>query len=126
MRKIFVAGNPLVEQDSLALEVARELEGKLKGIGFEEIEDVEGLEKEKDLYIMDVAFGIKKVEIVTDLEKLETVNAVSGHDIDLAMELKLLQKIGRLGKVHIIAVPANYTVERAVREAEQLLKRISP
>ena len=85
MTKIFVFGNPLVEKDSLALRVAERLKGKIKGIEFEAVESLDEVEERNDLYIMDVAFGIEKVQVIEDLDKLETKQPVSGHDFDLAM-----------------------------------------
>ena len=123
---IFVAGNPLIEQDSLALQVAEKLKGKIRGIEFREIESLDALqEKEKqNLCIMDVAAGIKKVQLSQDIEKLQTKQPISGHDFDLAMQLRLLQKIGKLGKVEIIAVPENYTLGKAVLEVRELIKKL--
>ncbi len=125
MTKIFVFGNPLVEKDSLALKVAERLKGRVKGIEFEAVGSLDEVEKKEDLYIMDVAFGIEKVQLIEDLEKLETKHPVSGHDFDLAIELKLLKKIGRIGKVRIIAIPAEYNVEKAVEEVKQVAEVLS-
>jgi len=119
--KIFVFGNLLVENDSLALKVAERLKGQVKGIEFEAVESLDDVEKKEDLYIMDVAFGIEKVQWIKDLEKLETKQPVSGHDFDLAIELKLLKKIGRIGKVKIVAIPAEYDLNKAVEEVKEML-----
>ena len=122
IKKIFVVGNALVEKDSLALKVAEKLKEKVKGLEFEAVESLDDVENKKDLYIMDVAFGIEKVQLIKDLEKLETKQPVSGHDFDLAMELKLLKKIGRIGKVKIVAIPAEYDLDKAVEEVKELVE----
>ena len=122
IKKVFVFGNPLVENDSLALKVAERLKGKVKNIEFEAVESLDDVENKKDLYIMDVAFGIEKVQVIEDLEKLETKQPVSGHDFDLAIELKLLKKIGRIGKVKIVAIPAEYDLNKAVEEVKEMLE----
>jgi len=124
---IFVAGNSLIEQDSLALQVAEQLRGKIRGIEFREIESLDELqEKEKqNPCIMDVAAGIKKVELIESMDELQTAQPFSAHDFDLAMQLKILQKMGKLGKVKIIAIPADYSLQTAVKETYQLLKGIS-
>ncbi len=121
MTKVFVFGNSLVEKDSLALKVAERLKGKVKDIEFEAVESLDDVEKKGDLYIMDVAFGIEKVQLIENLEKLQTKQPVSGHDFDLAMELKLFKKIGRIGKVKIVAIPAEYDLDRAVAETKNVL-----
>lgn len=122
MTKIFVFGNSLIENDSLALKIAKRLKGKVKGIKFEAVESLDDVEQKENLYIMDVAFGIEKVQVIENLEKLETKQPVSGHDFDLAIELKLLKKIGRIGKVKIIAIPAKYDLNKAVEEVKEMLK----
>jgi Ni,Fe-hydrogenase maturation factor len=123
---IFVAGNPLIEQDSLALRVAEQLQGKIRGIEFREIESLDALqEKEKqNLCIMDVAAGIKKVQLIQGIEKLQTKQPISSHDFDLAMQLKVLQKLGKLGKVEIIAVPARCDLKKATREVNRFIREL--
>jgi len=123
MKKVFVAGNRLVEEDSLALKVAKELEGKIEGIEFEEIESVSELnEIPQKLWLLDVAKGIEKVELIDDLNRLEQVKLVSLHDLDLATELLLLKKIGKLEKVRIVAIPAGMEVGKAAKETKKIIK----
>lgn len=124
MTKVFVFGNPLIEKDSLALRVAERLRGKVKGVEFEAVESLDEVENTKEFCIMDIALGIEKVQIIEDLHKLQTSQPVSLHDFDLAMELRLMQKLGKLGKVKIIVVPANYPLERAVKEVKRLLESL--
>ena len=64
-----------------------------------------GIEETEKLFIMDVAEGIERVQLLEDLNKLETMHPISGHDFDLAMELKMLQKVEKIGKIKIIAIP---------------------
>jgi hypothetical protein len=45
--------------------------------------------------------------------------AVSGHDLDLSVELLLLKKMGKLKKVRIIALP-----QRLSEEALKCLEKI--
>ncbi len=122
--KIFVGGNPLIEQDNLALQVAEELRGKIKGVEFAAIESLDEIKERKNICIMDVAHGIKKVELIESVDELQTAQPFSAHDFDLAMQLKILQKMGKLGKVKIIAVPAGYDAGKAVQEAEKLIKML--
>jgi len=121
---VFVFGNPLIEEDSLALKVAESLKGKIAGIEFKAVDSLDEVENKQDLYIMDVAFGLEKVQAIENLESLETKNPVSGHDFDLAIELKLLKKLGRIGKVSIIAIPAKMEIKKAVEEVKALVKII--
>jgi len=122
MVKIFVFGNPLVEKDRLALEVMERLRGKVNGIEFEAVQDL-AEQKGGDLYIMDVALGIEKVRLIDDLNFLEKARPFSGHDFDLGFELKLLEKLGRLGNVKVIAIPAGYPAEKAAKETKLFLEK---
>lgn len=113
MKKVFVFGNPLVEKDCLALKVAERLKGKVKGVEFEAVESLDDVKKSGNLCIMDVVFGIEKVQWIEGLDALGARQPVSLHDFDLAMELKLLKKIGKIGKVKIIGIPAGMELEKA-------------
>ncbi len=121
---IFVFGNPLVEEDSLALKLAERLKGKIEGIKFEAVASLDEVENLEDLYIMDVAFGLKKVQVIENLENLETKNPISGHDFDLAIELKLLKKLGKIGKVRIVVIPAEMELEKAEEETKIVLAKL--
>jgi len=120
VKKVYVFGNPLVEDDSLALKVAERLKGNAKGIEFVAVQSLDEAE-ERNLTILDIAKGIESVQLIEDLDKLETTQPVSGHDFDLAMELKMLKKIGRIGKVKIIAIPAEASLDEAVGSVKALL-----
>ncbi len=123
-KTIFVAGNPLVEEDSLALEIVEKLEGKLAGIKFKELNSLGELETiPDDLYIIDVAKGIEKIEVLRDLNKLDSIKLVSAHDLDLGTELLLYRKLGKLGNVCIFAVPLGCELEKAVSEMAGLLEK---
>ena len=124
-KTVLVFGNPLVEGDSIALKVAEELKGKIPGVEFKHVESLDEAEEKKDLCIMDAVVGIENVRLIEDIEELKTTQPVSGHDFDLALELKMLRKVGRVGKVEIIAIPAECDAKKAAAEAEILLKRIA-
>lgn len=106
MKKIFCFGNDFFSGDEVGLEIGRIL-SKQK-INFEFIianspNDI--LSCEDELIILDVAKGIKEVQLLTDIEKLENINSVSCHDLDLSFYLKLLKNIGKINLVKIIAIP---------------------
>lgn len=112
----------MLEMDSLALKVAARLEGKVKGIEFKAVESLDEVGEKRNLCIMDVAFGIEKVQLIQGIEKLRTAQPLSGHDFDLAMELKTLQKVGKLQGVKIIAIPAGFSPGKTVAAVRRLLK----
>ncbi|MFH0714772.1 MAG: hypothetical protein V1847_03885 [Candidatus Diapherotrites archaeon] len=119
--KILVFGNRFEESDSLALQVAKQLEGKFD---FEYCESAEGIEKfGKNLTILDCAKGISRVQWIESLDELKLPPRATTHDFDLAFQLKLLQKVGLIDTVKMLAVPFDYPLEKAIQEAEALLIR---
>tara|TARA_Y100000310_G_C20652960_1_gene800477 strand:+ start:1009 stop:1380 length:372 start_codon:yes stop_codon:yes gene_type:complete len=123
MRKIFVAGNRLVEEDKLALVVAENL-GTRGVADFEQIDSLSSLENiPKEFVLLDVAEGITKVEKM-GLDKLGQLKPVSSHDFDLGTELLLYKKLGKIGPVIIIAVPIGYELEKALAEVEEIIKSL--
>lgn len=122
--KILVFGNPLVESDSLALKVSKKLEKELPGIEFKEFDTAENLEKEgENIIILDVVKGLKKVEIIEDLEKLDRRTIFSLHDFDLSHELKILKKIGMIKKVRIIGIPYKLNERNSIDQLRNILSR---
>ncbi len=122
--KVLVFGNPLVPEDSLALKVAEKLAGKFE---FKILDAVEDIESEgRNLVILDVAEGIGKATLLESLDALQTNPVYSMHDFDISLTLKLLKKIGKLDSVKIVAIPKNYGLEKAAKEAEVILRSILP
>nr|MBA4405224.1 hypothetical protein [Nanoarchaeum sp.] len=70
MKTIYVFGNPLVKEDSLPLKLIEKLKKEFSSLNFKEFDTVEDLEFEKELNIIDTVKGIKKVEIIEDLDKI--------------------------------------------------------
>jgi hypothetical protein len=126
--KILVFGNPLIEKDNLALGLIPKLKGEFPEIEFKEIDPTEDLESEiedKKLSILDVAEEINKVTLINDLNQLKTDKIYSMHDFDLTFNLKLLEKIGKLEEVKIIAVPNQMDEEKALHEVKKIILQIS-
>ena len=123
-KTIYLFGNPLLEEDSLPLRLVRELQGKFPKINFVIKDPHENLwPTNGKLVIIDTAVGIERVQVLTDLSKLDPeCSPCSLHDFDLALNLKLLEKIGELKEVTIFAVPQNITKKAALR---QLIENIN-
>jgi Ni,Fe-hydrogenase maturation factor len=118
--KILCFGNPYIEKDSLAIKIGKELKNH-EIIICESTNDL--LYQESFDYILDVAEGIKKTTIIEDVNKLKENKLFSLHDFDLSFFLKLMQKIGRIDKIKIIAVPMNYEKEKAIEEVKNILEK---
>jgi hypothetical protein len=69
-----------------------------------------------DLTIIDTAIGIKNVMIFDSLEKFTPASRVGAHDFDALVSLRLLQKLGKIKSVKIIAVPSDLDEEEYGRD----------
>ncbi|OGF26425.1 hypothetical protein A2331_05835 [Candidatus Falkowbacteria bacterium RIFOXYB2_FULL_34_18] len=119
---IYIFGNPLIEEDNTPLKLMPELKNKFPNINFIEIDPNENLKpNNKKLIIIDTAVDIDKVILIDDIETLETNNSFSMHDMDLAFNLKLLYKIGKLEKIKIFAIPPNIKKEEALEQLTTLI-----
>jgi Ni,Fe-hydrogenase maturation factor len=119
-------GNPYLDEDNLALQVA-DLIVKDRIKGLEVIKCVSPDEilsyTDKDFFILDVAAGLDKVTLIDDIDKLKSGNMVSLHDFDLGFFLKLMKETGKLDKVRIICIPQKGNVEEIKEKVVALLRR---
>ncbi len=123
---IFIFGNPDLPFDSLPLRILPELQKEFPEIKFEVKDPNEewDLENSGDLVILDTAVGIDKITIFEDLEKFAKAPRVSMHDFDALTNLRYLQKIGKIKKVRIIAIPPDLEEKGAVKNAASALRRL--
>lgn len=120
--RILVFGNPLVRGDSIALRILPLLRRRFPEIEFVEFDAAENLEGQgRDLVIIDSALGIRRAVMLEGTSALSGGRACSMHDFDLALTLRLLEKMGRLDSVRIIAVPAALSEASALRQVCRLL-----
>jgi len=103
--KISVFGNPDLDKDNAAIKLIPWLKKKYPKAKIKIEDPAGGLEPTDDWLIVDVCRGIKKITEFENLDKFESLRRVSVHDYDLAMELKLLKKLGKIKKLKILAVP---------------------
>jgi Ni,Fe-hydrogenase maturation factor len=126
-KTIHIFGNPMLDFDNLPIRLAPKLRKLFPEIDFvvtdpsENIEPIDG-----ELTIIDTVEGAKKVTVIDDLEKLETQKIYSLHDFDLAFNLKLLQKIGKLKSIKIFGVPMEGDEEEILEQLAQLIRIESP
>ena len=120
--KIYIFGNPLIKEDSLPLKLVDKLKKEFPSIKFSEFDTVEDLELEKELNIIDTVKGIKKVELIEDIDKIITDKIYSMHDFDLGYNLKLLKKMKMIGKVRIFGIPSNISEKEAFKQLCKLIK----
>lgn len=106
--KVSVFGNPDLDQDNATIKLIPWLKQKYPRAEIVIEDPTEGLKPAADWLIVDVCQGINQLTEFEDLDQFESLRRVSVHDYDLAMELKLLKKLGKIKKLKIIAVPVNF------------------
>ncbi len=122
-KKIYIFGNPLLSFDNLPLKLIPELKKEFPQIYFVVKDPNENLKPiNKELIIIDTVANIKKVTIFKDLNKIETDKTYSAHDLDLAFNLKILEKIGKLKKVLIFGIPPDIKKPEALKQLTGLIK----
>ena len=106
--KIYVFGNPLVEEDSVPLIILPQLKKQFPDIDFIVVDPNENFppKGERNLIIFDTVKGISEVTLLdySDLAAIEK-SPVSPHDYDLLLHLLLLKKMGKIDSVKIIGFP---------------------
>src|SRR3990167_9099758 len=101
--RILVFGNPRVRSDSIPPKILPELKKLFPNIKFETMDPTEIInQNEEELWILDVAEGIDEVRIINDPAMLNRQKRTSVHDYDLALDIKLLSRLGKLKKIKII------------------------
>ena len=100
-------GNPLVNIDHLPIKLLPKLRQLCPKFNFEILDPTEEiqLENNQDLTLIDSVIGLDKVTVFHDLDFFAYSPRVTVHDYDLPVNLKLMQKLGKLKKFTIIGVP---------------------
>ena len=106
--KIFIVGNALVEEDSMPLRLKPLLQKEFLQIDFIEFDPTENFPEDlEEISMIDTVKGLTDPQLFTDIDQFINKKGVSMHDFDLAWEMKLLKKAGKLNKIVIIGIPAN-------------------
>jgi Ni,Fe-hydrogenase maturation factor len=125
-QKVYIFGNPLLNMDNLPIRLKSALKKYFPDVSFIHLDPNENLKPDKNggLIIIDSARGVNGLAVIENLDLLETESIYSAHDLDLAFTLKLLQKIGLLKKISIIAVSPNLNEKKALQKIKPLLEKI--
>jgi len=122
--KVLVFGNPFLENDSLPLKLLPKLRKTFPSIEFKEIDPTEDLDKQgRDLVILDTVEGIDNVIELNSIEQLYANKVYTMHDFDLAYNLKLLKKIGKIDSVRIIGAPMKISEGDAMDQIQSTFKK---
>ncbi|MEW6749047.1 MAG: hypothetical protein AB1295_05050 [Candidatus Micrarchaeota archaeon] len=123
--KVLVFGNPMVEEDSIALRLMPLLRERFPGVEFKEFDPTENLEGEgRDLIILDAAKGIGKAVLLEGTSSLERSGTYSLHDYDLPISLSLLKRLGKIDSVRLIAVPSSSSLDEALEQSAAIISSL--
>lgn len=120
MKTVYVLGNSDLDFDSLPIKILPKLKKTFPQLNFK-VCFPEELSKEKDLWIIDSANGIKKTLLITDLAQIHKTKSLTVHNFDLSHELNLRKKINILSKINIIALPNILSEKEAFKQTVNLL-----
>lgn len=114
--RVLVFGNPDLNFDSLSLRILPELKKQLPEINFEAKDPNEEWDSQQseELIIIDTVLGIDKPAVFYGLENFSAAPRVSVHDFDAYMNLKYLQKLGKIKKIKTIGLPIGIHEKTAV------------
>jgi glycine cleavage system regulatory protein len=122
MRTIFIAGNTLVDEDSMPLKLMPLLQKEFPQIDFIEFDPTENFpEQNEEFCLIDTIKGISKPRIFTDIDEFINKKRVSLHDFDIAWEMKLMKKTGKLKEILIIGVPMEMDIYKIFNEIKALI-----
>ena len=126
MKTVLVFGNPDFKEDTLAVETAKDIikQKLLPNVEFvfcSRAEDILYYQDKKELYVLDVAHGVKDVIVFDNINKLTHDSISTLHDFDAGFFLKLLNATGQVKKVKIIAIPQEGDKEEIVKKIINIL-----
>ncbi len=122
---VYIFGNPDLEIDNLPLKILPRLQSVFPDIEFLVKDPNEEWEIPEKFIVIDTVLGIPEPMRFNDLKEFATVPRFSVHDFDALTNLRLLDKLGRLGEVRIIGLPPETEKAAAVEYCTIHLKELA-
>ncbi len=120
-KTVYIFGNPDLAVDSLPIRLLPQLQKQNPDFTFILKDPNEEWDVPEEMLIIDTAINAKKVTIFKNLKSFMTGPRLSMHDFDALSNLLFLEKLGRLKKIKIIAVPPNIDPQTALLEISSRL-----
>ena len=115
-KTVYIFGNPDLTVDSLPIRLLPQLQKQNPDFNFILKDPNEEWDVPEEMLIIDTAINAKKVTIFKDLKSFMVGPRLSMHYFYALSNLLFLEKIGRLKKIKIIAVPPDIDPQKALRE----------
>ncbi len=114
---VYVFGNQDNFSDNAAIITAEKLKNKISGINFFYIKPNEDVPfaNQENVVIMDVVADLEDVSLFEDfaVNSIQMAPRTTAHDFDLNFQLRYLQKLGKIGKITLIALPMSKSIDYA-------------
>lgn len=124
-QNIYILGNPLLDFDNLPIHLKPELEKAFPNLIFEVIDPNDNLHPDNGLLvIIDTVINIEGPVLIKSIDDLVLSPRYSMHDLDLAFNLKLLAKMGKLERVFIVGLPPDYDAEQGLKKVTEILTEL--
>ncbi|MBT4823889.1 hypothetical protein HN695_00800 [Candidatus Woesearchaeota archaeon] len=126
MKTILCFGNEFIKQDSLAKEIANEI--NMPEIEFimcdspDDILEFSKISPNKEIIILDVVQNIEEPMIINNIDDLEAGKLCTLHDFDVGFFLKLMKELGQIKDIKIIGIPQTGDKEKIKKE---VIRRIN-
>ncbi len=121
---VYIFGNLDLPMDALPLRLVPKLRVKFPHVTFEVKDPNEEWDVPEKLIVIDTVKGIDEVKEFHGLDSFANAPRISMHDFDALMQLRLLQKLGKLKEVTIIGVPSDSGEEKAYTDITAMLLRV--
>ena len=90
-------------------------------IDFAEFDPTENFPEDADIYMIDTVQGIDIPRTFKNIDRFINKKGVSMHDFDLAWEMKLMKKAGKLGNITIFGVPPKGDIQEIFNKLKLLI-----
>ena len=124
MRTILVFGHEDLDYDNGAVKLIGFLKENLKDCVVYKVSRPEQIMEYlgKDFVILDVAKGIDRPIFINNVDNIKYSKKVTEHDIDLASFMKILESLGELKEIKIVAIPYDKDPHNFKEEVIKLIK----
>lgn len=119
---VLVFGNPYLEQDNFALEVADRLLPEVECVKCTSPDDLLDYVGQQ-IIILDVVKNIRDPILITNMDQIKSASLMSLHDFDVGYFIALLKNLDMLPTITIIGVPPQGNVETITLQVKTWIKK---
>lgn len=122
-KTIYFLGNDYSASDNSLFIITPILEKELSGFDFVHLDPSEELPSftDKKLLLIDTVININRVTLYRDPDKFILSPRNSVHDYDLPLNLRIMQKLGKLKEMIIIGIPPDKTDRKTINQIKKLI-----